>query len=241
MNLARALVTKQSRGTDFDISFVSRAARPIAAANDSPTVTKCVGWVAAIAVGQSAHGLILILPPCLLFLPARSQVLPLLEFGTLVVAAATMESIALTVVQNGQGKDTRGHVTDRLAIRMATVAGGLLLILFWSAQIEATLNHSADGRFQWTGLLLVVSGLILRLAAIMALRERFVSDIVLIPPLVRSGIYRHMRHPSEWGLLLIASGAPLWLGAWRTSVVGLLLLLLISVWRIRRENRQFTN
>jgi protein-S-isoprenylcysteine O-methyltransferase Ste14 len=72
--------------------------------------------------------------------------------------------------------------------------------------------------------------------AIQALGNQFISDIQVGSEIVRDGIYAWLRHPSEIGLLLIAAGGPLLVGAPLTAITALLLLLPISLWRMRRED-----
>jgi protein-S-isoprenylcysteine O-methyltransferase Ste14 len=83
-------------------------------------------------------------------------------------------------------------------------------------------------------------GVGLRVAAVTALRQRFVTDIRVDGPLVASGIYRWLRHPSEIGLLLMGVGTPLLLGASWSSACGGLCLVPISWWRMRREDAAFS-
>jgi protein-S-isoprenylcysteine O-methyltransferase Ste14 len=83
---------------------------------------------------------------------------------------------------------------------------------------------------------LLVSGIILRVEAIRALGNQFVSDIRVERLIVRDGIYAWLRHPSEIGLLLIAIGSSLLLGSIFTAVAAAILLLPTSLWRMDREN-----
>ena len=89
---------------------------------------------------------------------------------------------------------------------------------------------------QPAGGLLLAAGIALRVEAIRALGPRFVSDIRVGKSIVRKGIYALLRHPSEIGLLLIAIGGPLLLGATFTAIAAVILLVPTSLWRMHRED-----
>ena len=110
------------------------------------------------------------------------------------------------------------------------------MVLFWLAQIEASKFGELRLALHVVGAVLLVLGINLRLLAIAALGPRFVTDIRASGQVVRDGVYAWLRHPSEIGLLLIAAGGPFLIGAPRTAACGVLLLLPISLWRMRRED-----
>ena len=126
-------------------------------------------------------------------------------------------------------------VNDRVAIQVAQLVGIILLLGFWTAQIESQWNPSNHFAVQFAATLFCALGVILRLSAIRRLGPLFQTDIV-INTVVQDGIYRYFKHPSEIGLLIMAVSAPLIIGAIATSIVLALVLAPISVWRIRREN-----
>lgn len=80
-----------------------------------------------------------------------------------------------------------------------------------------------------------VLGIALRVCAMVDLGSAFCSSAQpSVAPSVRSGLYRWMRHPSEWGLALclwaaaLASGGPAIVVAMAGSIA--------SIWRVRLEN-----
>jgi protein-S-isoprenylcysteine O-methyltransferase len=123
---------------------------------------------------------------------------------------------------------------------LARASGLGTLLVFWLgllARADTAYAHR-DG-WQWAGLPLMLAGIGLRVLAIRTLGPYFVSETVVRPgqPLVRRGIYQFVRHPSETGLLAMVAGASLLLESRAALVVCFLMLLPISVWRVRREDR----
>jgi protein-S-isoprenylcysteine O-methyltransferase Ste14 len=91
----------------------------------------------------------------------------------------------------------------------------------------------------WLGisLLLLVSGLVIRLTAILTL-GRFFSTRVAIQQdhrLVRRGLYRLVRHPSYTGLVLLFLGMALSFGNWLSFAVIVVPFLSALLYRIRVE------
>jgi len=98
---------------------------------------------------------------------------------------------------------------------------------------------SAD--WPWMLLLLVVAAL-LRAAAIRALGERWHVRVWVVPgekPQTH-GIYRWMRHPNYFAVMLECAALPLLFGAWRTAIGASLLNLVLLTMRIRTEEQALT-
>lgn len=55
--------------------------------------------------------------------------------------------------------------------------------------------------------------------------------------IVETGVYRFVRHPIYLGNLLLAGGAPLWLGSYAAALVGVGVLLVMTAGRIWIEER----
>ncbi len=90
----------------------------------------------------------------------------------------------------------------------------------------------------WMLLLLVVAAL-LRAAAIRALGDRWHVRVRVIPgerPM-RHGVYRLMRHPNYYAVVLECAVLPLLFGAWRTAIVASAWNLVLLAMRIRLEER----
>ncbi|HEY9133946.1 MAG TPA: isoprenylcysteine carboxylmethyltransferase family protein [Dyella sp.] len=91
----------------------------------------------------------------------------------------------------------------------------------------------------FTGEILVIGGLMLRWYAILYLGRWFTVNVAIAAdqPLVDSGPYRYLRHPSYTGALLALAGLGLALG--NALSLGVILVLCVPVFlhRIRLEER----
>ena len=112
-----------------------------------------------------------------------------------------------------------------------------LLTAFELSLVSAPQGHMALG-LCLAGGVMVLAGACLRCLAIRQLGEGFTNTSrPATTVLCRDGIYRWLRHPAETGLLLIAAGFPLALGAWQAMLVVMPVLALLSLIRIRCEER----
>jgi methyltransferase len=88
-------------------------------------------------------------------------------------------------------------------------------------------------------LLIFLIGQSLRYAAIRTLGWRWTVRIMTLPdaPLIRSGIYRYMRHPNYLGLVLEIAAVPLLHTAYLTAILFTLANACVLAVRIRAEER----
>jgi methyltransferase len=89
------------------------------------------------------------------------------------------------------------------------------------------------------GILGVVAGQTLRFLSMQALEWRWTLPIMTVPgmPAVDTGIYRYLRHPSWFGVILEIASLPLIHGAYLTAVFFSSLNLLVIVKRIKEEEK----
>ncbi len=123
-----------------------------------------------------------------------------------------------------------------LSSAQGIAALAVILLATWKTANRAAIPNT------WICLitLAVISiGIAVRLRAIRDLGEGFRDDIDLSPGhrLHVTGIYQKMRHPSEFGLLLILGGTAILAGSFLAGLVFLLASLPLSVWRSRREDQ----
>ena len=88
-------------------------------------------------------------------------------------------------------------------------------------------------------LVTVMAGQSLRNAARMSLKWRWTVRVMTTPglPLVRTGIYRYLRHPNYLGVILEILATPLLHSAYVTAIVFSLANMLLLTMRIRTEDR----
>jgi protein-S-isoprenylcysteine O-methyltransferase Ste14 len=110
-----------------------------------------------------------------------------------------------------------------------------MLAVFWLA---ALMTSPVGPGLIVLGASSMAVGIALRHRAMATLGSGFVSEVRVAPRLVERGIYGHMRHPSETGLLALTFGAALLFGSVVAGVVWALVLVPLVVHRIRAEDRE---
>ncbi len=142
-----------------------------------------------------------------------------------------------TVTMQWKSSESRSALNSR-AKRWAAVTGCLLLLLFWACLLERAVTAPAGSWLQALGGAILLSGITLRALAVRTLGRNFRTEIEGVDDaLVRSGVYRFLRHPSETGLLAASLGAAVLL----QSVLGLVVwcgaLLPVTLARLALEDR----
>ena len=92
---------------------------------------------------------------------------------------------------------------------------------------------------RYTGLLLILAGIVLRFIAIRTLGRFFTVDLAIDPEhsLVKKGLYKYIRHPSYTGSLLSFLGMGLSLNSWISTLVIFIPVLFAFIHRIRIEEK----
>lgn len=125
--------------------------------------------------------------------------------------------------------------------RWLPVAIGLvLLVTFWITLVDGALFARRTPMVAAvTGAVLMGTGIALRCLAVRRLGVFFLNEVAVLPgqPLVTSGIYGAMRHPSETGTLCLAVGGAIMLGSLPGLAACTLLLFPCLLWRTRLEDR----
>jgi protein-S-isoprenylcysteine O-methyltransferase Ste14 len=137
----------------------------------------------------------------------------------------------------GRGSAARDRATRVLiAITVGTAIGLAALIAS-----RATAPWSA-GPYRTAGVIVMWLGLAIRVWAIAALGRAFRTTVEVDPeqPIVSTGPYRWIRHPSYSGLLLIVIGFGLAAGSWLALAVCVALPLPAVLRRIHVEEAELT-
>jgi protein-S-isoprenylcysteine O-methyltransferase Ste14 len=94
----------------------------------------------------------------------------------------------------------------------------------------------------WSGLGLMVVGIVVRMKAIRTLARYFTVDVSIQEEhrLVDRGIYRTIRHPAYAGSLLSFLGLGMAFGNWLTLIVIFLPILFTFIYRMNIEERLLT-
>jgi len=94
----------------------------------------------------------------------------------------------------------------------------------------------------FTGMVLILTGLSVRLIAILSLKSLFTSNVAIHHDhkLKTDGIFRKVRHPSYSGSLLSFLGLGLTLGNWISSLIVFVPVLIAFLYRINIEEKVLT-
>jgi protein-S-isoprenylcysteine O-methyltransferase Ste14 len=127
---------------------------------------------------------------------------------------------------------------EKLTGQLALGTGLLLLAIFWVGLGQGSIPKTFGGiSLVCGGGLLLLAGIALRYLAMRTLGDYFVSETAVQAGqrVIRHGIYRRLRHPSETGTLLIAFGAALLLQSLLALAIAGAALLPLVVVRIALE------
>lgn len=193
---------------------------------------------AAVMIGCGLNLVLLSLPLLIMHagridrLATDPRVLGLLVCATLLFFA---DAASLSVAAEDRAATT---AIDRRQHRLAL----LTALLLWGTLAGGLATLSARDSIAWlaVGLALMALGALLRYLAIRTLQQQFTSAAGVEPAtrqLVERGLFQHLRHPSELGLLLCGFGAALVTGSGLASA-GAVALFITSLLRMRWEDEQ---
>jgi len=95
----------------------------------------------------------------------------------------------------------------------------------------------------WMGLCLIVIGLIIRWVSILTLRKYFTTNVVIQSDhrIIKSGIYRVVRHPSYSGSIISFFGLGLVFVNWLSIIILVVPITVAFMKRIKIEERALEN
>lgn len=91
----------------------------------------------------------------------------------------------------------------------------------------------------YAGLLLIISGIIVRWTAIRTLRKHFTTSLTILEnhKIIHIGIYKYIRHPSYTGCLLSFLGLSITFSNWITTIIMFIPILIGYLYRIKVEEK----
>jgi protein-S-isoprenylcysteine O-methyltransferase Ste14 len=156
----------------------------------------------------------------------------------IVVSAIWFASeILLARIKHSQSQD---NITDRgsLKILWITIFISVNSGVFIGLQTFGHLNKF-EYLFYWIGILVIVSGLIIRWIAIFTLKKFFTVDVATgkEQKIIKDGIYKYIRHPSYTGSLLSFLGLGLSFENILTIIIIFIPICISFLFRIRVEEK----
>jgi len=99
--------------------------------------------------------------------------------------------------------------------------------------------HTGTKLIGSVGLALLLGGIIIRWAAVLTLGKYFTGTVLIKHDhrLIRSGLYKHLRHPAYTGALVAHLGLGLSFSNWFTIVLSSAPYLMAALYRIHVEER----
>lgn len=157
---------------------------------------------------------------------------------SLTLAAWLLLELGVRVRESMQGRGRSGH--DRFTRILIAATIGAAIALATRASHAQPLRITDLSRA--VGLVVMWLGLAIRAWAIATLGNEFRTTVEVEPdqPVISTGPYARIRHPSYTGLLLILAGFGLALGSWRSLAICALLPLPALLLRIRVEEAELT-
>jgi protein-S-isoprenylcysteine O-methyltransferase len=155
---------------------------------------------------------------------------------TVVVVLFPISEIALAVLK--RATSATAQVEDRGSMRLLWVSIALGVGLAVAAQsLRMARLPGPLGILRLLALVFMAGGLSIRWAAILALGRFFTVDVAIQPqqPVIQTGPYRFVRHPSYAGLLLSFVGLGVYFENWLSLAVLLVPITAAVVNRIVKE------
>ncbi|MFB6343558.1 methyltransferase family protein [Saccharicrinis sp. FJH62] len=119
-----------------------------------------------------------------------------------------------------------------ITIFISITAGIMCNIYFYFPLIESSWVN-------YTGLFLIIAGMIFRFIAIYTLGSFFTVDVAFkdSQKLINKGLYKYIRHPSYTGSLLSFFGFGISLNNWLSVIVIFIPVLVVFMYRIKIEEK----
>jgi protein-S-isoprenylcysteine O-methyltransferase Ste14 len=137
-----------------------------------------------------------------------------------------------------RAKGTSAVVKDRGSLAVLWGAIGLGFYAGFRARFGSVGSMGVPlAVFESVGLVFLLSGLVLRWSAVITLGRLFTANVAVHEGqrVVRTGVYRHVRHPAYSGLLLAFAGVGVGFGNWLSLVFILVPIAAALAYRIRVE------
>lgn len=144
--------------------------------------------------------------------------------------------VAMGFFRRARGGAAQGRDRGSMALIYATIALSLsagMALAFWR-QVPIPLSTPL---LLWIALGLLVAGVLLRVTAVVALGRLFTMNVAIQADhrLVRTGLYRRLRHPSYTGALIGILAIGLSFGDFLALAVAVLPITAAMLYRIRVE------
>jgi protein-S-isoprenylcysteine O-methyltransferase Ste14 len=171
-------------------------------------------------------------------------------FGTIfevvnfsVLGAFLISEILINVFKRGD-KSRSSIRTGKISNAVIMTVGLSSIVLgttigFMAKFMDIRWLFSPDYFISSLGLLLIIVGVAIRWSAVLTLNKYFTVDVTIMDDhrLVRSGVFKYVRHPSYFGLLIAVLGLGVTMVNWLSVIIMLVPHAIIIILRINEEER----
>jgi protein-S-isoprenylcysteine O-methyltransferase Ste14 len=140
----------------------------------------------------------------------------------------------------GNSDQRSGRITNS---RIMAVGGGSIvlgiIIGFMAKFMDIRWLFRPDYFISSLGLLLIVIGVVIRWSAVRTLDRYFTVDVTILGDhkLIRTGLFKYVRHPSYLGLLIAVLGLGITMVNWPSTLVILVPHVVVILMRIEGEEK----
>jgi protein-S-isoprenylcysteine O-methyltransferase Ste14 len=159
-----------------------------------------------------------------------------LKVFTILIVAWPVSEVILGLLLRAKRESAAVRDRGSLALLWVTIAAGLTAGHFIRAGGPGSVG-APPAVFLTAASALIVCGLALRWAAIITLGRFFTANVAVLPghAVVRTGVYRYMRHPAYSGLLVAFLGAGVAFDNWLSLLVIVVPIAAALSYRIHVE------
>jgi protein-S-isoprenylcysteine O-methyltransferase Ste14 len=160
-----------------------------------------------------------------------------------VLSAFLLSEILINVFKRGD-KSRSNIRSGKISNAMIMTVGLSSIVLgttigFLSKFMDIRWLFSPDYYISSLGLLLIIIGVVVRWSAVLTLSKYFTVDVTIMDDhrLIRSGVFKYLRHPSYFGLLIAVLGLGVTMVNWLSIIIMLVPHCVIIILRINEEER----
>ncbi|PSK92100.1 methyltransferase family protein [Taibaiella chishuiensis] len=156
-------------------------------------------------------------------------------FSVLVYVAWLLSEILINRMMRSGARDADGKDKASLGFIWIAIAVGVGLSVYISGHINAPIVLGFP--IGLVGLLVILAGVLMRLAVIRSLGRFFTADVTIRQDhaLKQDGFYKYLRHPSYTASLISFAGFGLSLNNWISLALIVCTILIAFIYRIRVE------
>lgn len=160
-----------------------------------------------------------------------------------VLGAFLISEILINVLKRGDrniSNNRTGKISN--AVIMTVGLGSILLgttVGFLAKFMNMRWLFNPDYFISSLGLVLIIVGVVIRWSAVLTLKKYFTVDVTILNDhkLIRSGVFKYIRHPSYFGLLIAVLGLGITMVNWLSVIILLVPHAIIIIMRINEEER----